>query len=88
MLFHYAQETENALKGTEEDALTDQTSAKMESTQSYDNGFILDLTSSSDNIAEVREIFSCFLILFPPLIYPIFNEMEAPETKVKRKELT
>ena len=47
----------------EEDALSDQTAPKMDSTPSYDNeDFILDLTSSSDNIAEVRESF-CFFFL-------------------------
>ena len=66
MLFHRTQEAEVVLRETkEEDAPTDQTSAKIDSALSHDNeGFVLDLTSSSDNIAEVRQSFRCFLILF------------------------
>lgn len=57
MLFHRTQETEVVLRTTkEEDAPTDQTSAKKDSALSYDKeGFALDLTNSSDNIAEVRQ---------------------------------
>ena len=55
----------------EEDALTDQTLVKMDSALSYENeGFILELTSSSDNTAEVRVSSMCFLILFASLILP------------------
>lgn len=75
MLIQFTQETQVALQETtEEDALTDQTSAKMNSTLSYDNeGFILDLTSSSDNIAEVRASFQCFLILFTSFKFSHFR---------------
>jgi len=63
MLFQYVQEKE-VRKGTTEDG---QTSSKTESTQQYYNsGFIVDLSDSSDNIAEVKESFWCFIILFAP----------------------
>ena len=63
MLFHRTQEAEVVLRETkEEDAPTDQTSAKIDSGLSHDNeGFVLDLTSSSNNIAEVRQSRGVFL---------------------------
>ena len=72
VLFYCTQETEVVLRETMvEDALNDQTSVKMDSALSYENeGFVLDLSSSSDNIAEVRESSWCFLILFASLILP------------------
>lgn len=72
MLLQYLQETAVRKGTTEEDDLTDgQTSSKTESTQQYYNKcFTLDLSDSSDNIAEVRESFWRFIILFAPLIFP------------------
>lgn len=63
-LFQYVQEKEVRQGTTEEDG---KTSSKTESTQQYyNNGFIVDLSDSSDNIAELKESFWCFIILFAP----------------------
>jgi len=53
LLIQYTQEKEVVLQETmEEHTLTDQTSVKM---NSYENeGFVLDVNSPSDNIAEAR----------------------------------
>ena len=63
--YYFTQEIEVVLKESREDhVLKDQTPVKMEPTLSYDNeSCTLDLTSSSDNIAKVRElyVFSSFL---------------------------
>ena len=68
MFFQYVQGKEVRKGKTEEDG---QTSSKTESTQQYHNkGFILDLSDSSDNIAEVKESVWCFIILFATLIFP------------------